>query len=89
MAVIAGVWTEACVDATVKDAITLACMSCSSRRLRSGGLAMQPTGIINLGTAHGGAVVDTEPLRPFDRGYGPNMAVEGSVPLRIHFRECR
>jgi nicotinamidase-related amidase len=60
--VIAGVWTEACIDATVKDAVALgfrvllvkdACGSASA--------AMHQTGILNLANRlYGGAVVTTD-----------------------------
>ncbi|MEQ1943081.1 isochorismatase family protein [Mesorhizobium sp. VNQ89] len=59
--IVAGVWTEACVDATVKDAL--------KRDLRvllvkdacgSGSVAMHQTGVLNLANRlFGGAVVDT------------------------------
>lgn len=60
--VIAGVWTEACVDATVKDAlkrdfrVLLVKDACGS-----GSVAMHQTGILNLANRlYGGAVVNTE-----------------------------
>lgn len=60
--VIAGVWTEACVDATVKDAlkrdfrVLLVKDACGS-----GSVAMHRTGILNLANRlYGGAVVDTD-----------------------------
>lgn len=60
--VVAGVWTEACVDATVKDAlkrdfrVLLVKDACGS-----GSLAMHRTGILNLANRlYGGAVADTQ-----------------------------
>lgn len=60
--VIAGVWTEACVDATVKDAlrrdlrVLLVKDACSS-----GSVTMHQTGILNLANRlYGGAVADTQ-----------------------------
>ena len=60
--VVAGVWTEACVDATVKDAVAqgfrvlLVKDACGS-----GSVAMHQTGILNLANRlYGGAVADTE-----------------------------
>lgn len=59
--VVAGVWTEACVDATVKDAlrrdfrVLLVKDACGS-----GSVAMHQTGILNLANRlYGGAVCDT------------------------------
>ncbi len=59
---VAGVWTEACVDATVKDALAqgfrvlLVKDACGS-----GSVAMHQTGILNLANRlYGGAVTDTE-----------------------------
>lgn len=58
---IAGVWTEACVDATVKDAlrrdfrVLLVKDACGS-----GSVAMHRTGVLNLANRlYGGAVADT------------------------------
>lgn len=60
--VVAGVWTEACVDATVKDAlkrdfrVLLVKDACGS-----GSAAMHQTGVLNLANRlYGGAVVDTD-----------------------------
>ena len=60
--IVAGVWTEACVDATVKDAlkrdfrVLLVKDACGS-----GSVAMHQTGILNLANRiYGGAIVDTE-----------------------------
>ncbi len=60
--IVAGVWTEACVDATVKDAlkrdfrVLLVKDACGS-----GSDAMHQTGILNLANRlYGGAVVDTD-----------------------------
>ena len=60
--VVAGVWTEACVDATVKDALAqgfrvlLVKDACGS-----GSVAMHQTGILNLANRlYGGAVTDTD-----------------------------
>ena len=58
---VAGVWTEACVDATVKDAIRLGFRVVLVKdACGSGSAAMHQTGILNLANRlYGGAVVDT------------------------------
>lgn len=83
--VIAGVWTEACVDATVKDAIgygfrvLLVKDACGS-----GSRAMHQTGILNLANRlYGGAVVSTDgACRLLSGEAAEAWMVEGSVPLR-------
>jgi nicotinamidase-related amidase len=88
---IAGVWTEACVDATVKDAI--------SRGLRvilikdacgSGSIAMHQTGILNLANRlYGGAVTNTrDACRVMAGEAGTAWMVEGSVPLRFTYENA-
>jgi maleamate amidohydrolase len=82
---IAGVWTEACVDATVKDAIgygfrvLLVKDACGS-----GSRAMHQTGILNLANRlYGGAVVSTDAACRLLAGEtAPAWQVEGAVPLR-------
>jgi nicotinamidase-related amidase len=82
---VSGVWTEACVDATVKDAVTrgfrvvLVKDACGS-----GTAAMHRTGILNLANRlYGGAVVDTDKARHLFGGETVDAwMVEGSVPLR-------
>jgi len=88
---VAGVWTEACVDATVKDAI--------ARGLRvilikdacgSGSIAMHQTGILNLANRlYGGAVTNTRGACRIMAGE-PVTAwmVEGSVPLRFTYENA-
>lgn len=86
--IVAGVWTEACVDATVKQAIDLglrvllvkdACGSASH--------AMHRTGILNLANRlYGGAVADTQTACRLLGGETVDAwQVEGSVPLRYTF----
>ncbi len=85
---IAGVWTEACIDATVKDAVRQgirvllvkdACGSATS--------AMHQTGILNLANRlYGGAVANTDSACRLISGETVDVwAVEGSVPLRFSF----
>jgi maleamate amidohydrolase len=85
---IAGVWTEACVDATVKDAqahgfrVLLVKDACAS-----GTAAMHQTGILNLANRlYGGAVADTQAACRLLAGEAaPAWRVEGAVPLRYTF----
>ncbi|TPI60978.1 isochorismatase family protein [Mesorhizobium sp. B3-1-7] len=89
--VIAGVWTEACIDATVKDAVARgfrvllvkdACGSASA--------AMHQTGILNLANRlYGGAVVNTLDACRLMAGDTVSIwQVEGSVPLRFTFENA-
>ncbi|RWB76945.1 MAG: isochorismatase family protein [Mesorhizobium sp.] len=89
--VIAGVWTEACIDATVKDAVARgfrvllvkdACGSASA--------AMHQTGILNLANRlYGGAVTNTLDACRLMAGDTVNVwQVEGSVPLRFTFENA-
>lgn len=89
--VIAGVWTEACIDATVKDAVASgfrvllvkdACGSASA--------AMHQTAILNLANRlYGGAVTDTEGAGRLMAGDAVTVwQVEGSVPLRFTYKNA-
>ncbi|MET2829977.1 isochorismatase family protein [Mesorhizobium shangrilense] len=86
--VVAGVWTEACIDASVKDAVAggfrvlLVKDACGS-----GSAAMHQTGILNLANRlYGGAVVDTDAACRLLAGETVTAwQVEGSVPLRFTF----
>ncbi|RUZ44439.1 isochorismatase family protein [Mesorhizobium sp. M7A.F.Ca.US.003.02.1.1] len=86
--VISGVWTEACIDASVKDAVAkgfrvlLVKDACGS-----GSAAMHQTGILNLANRlYGGAVTDTDGAFRLLAGETFSVwQVEGSVPLRFSF----
>ena len=89
--VVAGVWTEACIDATVKDAVAkgfrvlLVKDACGS-----GSAAMHQTGILNLANRlYGGAVTDTDGACRLLAGETVTVwQVEGSVPLRFTFENA-
>lgn len=89
--VVAGVWTEACIDATVKDAVAkgfrvlLVKDACGS-----GSAAMHQTGILNLANRlYGGAVTDTDGACRLLAGESVTAwQVEGSVPLRFTFENA-
>lgn len=88
---IAGVWTEACIDATVKDAVgrgvhvILVKDACGS-----GSAAMHQTGILNLANRlYGGAVTNTRDARRLMAGETVTAwMVEGSVPLRFTYENA-
>lgn len=85
---VAGVWTEACIDATVKDAIRagfrvlLVKDACSS-----GTEAMHQTAILNLANRlYGGAVTDTAGACRLLKGEAVEVwMVEGSTPFRFTY----
>ncbi|TPN17172.1 isochorismatase family protein [Mesorhizobium sp. B2-1-3] len=89
--VISGVWTEACIDATVKDAVArgfrvlLVKDACGS-----GSAAMHQTAILNLANRlYGGAVTDTDGACLLLAGESVAVwQVEGSVPLRFSFENA-
>jgi maleamate amidohydrolase len=89
--IIAGVWTEACIDATVKDAVArgfrvlLVKDACGS-----GSAAMHQTGILNLANRlYGGAVTNTlDACRLMAGDTVSAWQVEGSVPLRFTFENA-
>jgi nicotinamidase-related amidase len=83
--VVAGVWSEACVDATVKDAVALGFRVLLVKdACGSGTAAMHQTAILNLANRlYGGAVVDTAAACALLDGETVDAwQVEGSVPLR-------
>ena len=86
--VIAGVWTEACVDATVKDAIELGFRVLLVKdACGSGTAAMHQAGILNLANRlYGGAVTDTNGACRLMAGETIEVwRVHGAVPLRFDF----
>ena len=88
---IAGVWTEACVDATVKDAIALGLRVILIKdACGSGSIAMHQTGILNLANRlYGGAVTNTRDACRIMAGEAVTAwMVEGSVPLRFTYENA-
>lgn len=89
--IIAGVWTEACVDATVKHAIDLGFRVVLVKdACGSGSLAMHQTAILNLANRlYGGAVADTTGACALMAGETIDAwVVEESVPLRFTFENA-
>lgn len=89
--IVSGVWTEACIDATVRDAVASgfrvllvkdACGSASA--------AMHQTAILNLANRlYGGAVTNTEgACRLISGDTVTAWQVEGSVPLRFTYENA-
>ncbi|MEP7456643.1 isochorismatase family protein [Phyllobacterium sp. SB3] len=86
--VVAGVWTEACVDASVKDALNLGMRVLLVKdACGSGQVAMHQTGILNLANRlYGGAVVSTDDAcRLLEGETVEAWQVDGAVPLRYTF----
>ncbi|WP_353642341.1 isochorismatase family protein [Mesorhizobium sp. WSM2239] len=89
--VVAGVWTEACIDATVRDAIALGFRVLLVKdACGSGTAAMHQTAILNLANRlYGGAVVDTDGACRLMAGETTDAwQVQGSVPLRFTFENA-
>lgn len=83
---IAGVWTEACVDATVKDAIGLGYrVMLVKDACGSGSVTMHQTGILNMvNRLYGGAVMDTQTARRLIAGETADAwTIDEPVPLRF------
>jgi nicotinamidase-related amidase len=89
--VVAGVWSEACVAATVKDAVDLGFRVLLVKdACGSGSVAMHETAILNLANRlYGGAVADTE--RACAAMHGREVLgwhVVGAVPLRFTYENA-
>jgi nicotinamidase-related amidase len=88
---IAGVWTEACIAATVKDAVDLGFRVLLVKdACGSGTAAMHETAILNLANRlYGGAVVDTDGACRLMAGETIEAwQIQGSVPLRFTFENA-
>jgi maleamate amidohydrolase len=88
---IAGVWTEACIAATVKDAVDLGFrVALIKDACGSGSAAIHQTAILNLANRlYGGAVVDTDGACRLMAGETIDAwQIQGSVPLRYTFENA-
>jgi maleamate amidohydrolase len=88
---VVGVWTEACIAATVKDAVDLGFRVLLVKdACGSGTAAMHETAILNLANRlYGGAVVDTDGACRLMAGETIEAwQVQGSVPLRFTFENA-
>ena len=89
--IVAGVWTEACVDASVKDAlkaglrVLLVKDACGS-----GTAAMHRIGILNLANRlYGGAVADTgNACRLIAGEAAETWVTPGAVPIRYTLEDA-
>ncbi len=88
---VAGVWTEACIDATVKHAVATGLRVVLVKdACGSGSVAMHQTGILNLANRlYGGAVADTVNASRLMAGETVQAwMVEGAVPLRFTYENA-
>lgn len=88
---VAGVWTEACVAASVRDAVDLGFrVALVKDACGSGTAAMHQTAILNLANRlYGGAIVDTAQACALLSGKAVTAwQVEGAVPLRYTFENA-
>lgn len=86
--IVAGVWTEACIAATVRDALALGFrVMVVKDACASGTEAMHQTAILNLANRlYGGAVVATSDAIRLMAGETIEVwQVQGSVPLRFTY----
>jgi nicotinamidase-related amidase len=89
--VVAGVWTEACIDATVRDAVALGFRVLLVKdACGSGSAAMHQTALLNLANRlYGGAVADTETACRLLAGESAEAwQVEGAVPIRFTYENA-
>ena len=89
--IVVGVWTEACVAASVKDAVDQGFRVIVIKdACGSGSAAMHETAILNLANRlYGGAVIDTGQAVSLLAGRDVlAWQVEGSVPLRYTFENA-
>jgi nicotinamidase-related amidase len=88
---IAGVWTEACIDASVKAALKLGFrVALVKDACGSGSVAMHETGILNLANRlYGGVVVSTEAAcRLMQGGTAEGWTPDSPVPIRYGYEDA-
>ena len=88
---VCGAWTEACVDATVKDAVALGLhVLLVKDACGSGTAAMHQIGVLNMANRlYGGAVLDTQAACRLLGGETVDAwQIEGAVPLRYSFSDA-
>lgn len=88
---VCGVWTEACVDATVKDAVRLGFrVALVKDACGSGTQAMHQAGVLNIANRlYGGAVMDTNDACTLMMGMAIKAwQTEEPVPLRFTFENA-
>ena len=89
--VVAGVWTEACVAATVRDAIVLGFRVLLVKdACGSGSAAMHQTAILNLANRlYGGGIADTaRVLSIFAGGSSDVWQTDRPVPIRFDYADA-
>lgn len=89
---VCGVWSEACVDATVKQAVAAGFrVALVKDACGSGSEAMHQSAILNLANRlYGGAVVDAGTALALIAGETVSAwQVEGAVPLRWSYEDAR
>lgn len=88
---VVGVWTEACIAATVKDGVERGFrMLLVKDACASGSAAMHETAVLNIANRlYGGAVIDTEQACRLLAGETVEAwQVQGSVPLRFSYEDA-
>lgn len=88
---IAGVWTEACIDASVKAALSLGFrVALVKDACGSGSIAMHEIGILNLANRlYGGAIVSTEAACKLMQGEtAEGWTPDSPVPIRYGYEDA-